>query len=184
MSSEPDALDTTDEVKDCFVGIDPDDTDQVKFKGAVFTVKVIPSGIWGRLNAERGIAFQASMRRTIKRLRDAGMDPDELVWTEAKDGVDVTRAAAESSDDPHYLEEFFAIQMEAVKWGVAAHAGFVNRRSEPYPMTRVDVVYGGETWKVMDATTLRLYRANRRLGVHLWLALFKLNELGKVAKKD
>lgn len=179
-----DGKDTADEEKDILVGIDPDDTDTLKMGGAVFTLGVVPAGIWERLTIRRNVAIQNSMRRTIAKLSSEGKDPDELVMTVKDDGRDVTRAVFDCQHDIVFIGEMAVIHMEAVAYGVKAHKNFVNRHDVPFPFETEKTDLEGEEVMRMAKKTRRLYGANLKLLERLYLGLLKLNEFGRLAKKD
>lgn len=164
------------------VGIDPEDTTDVKISGGTFTIGVIPSGIWDRLYFGVQTALQEANRKAIREMADRGEDPDEVIYEEAE--IRLTKAQMTASLDPTYRASLLKIQLEAVRYGVRAHAGFKNRRNKDFPCVLEMTSYEGDSVPALDTGTMRIYKANRDLVTKLWPHIRALHEIGAPEKKD
>ncbi len=176
--------DTAVDSPDVLVGVDPEDTLEVKYKGAKFQLGVIPSGIWQRIMVRRTLAVQESVRRTIARMRTEGKDPDALRFTKEKHGFDATEAVVQSNDDLEYRRVIAALQLEAVSYGVKGHENFANRKRETFPFILETVTVEGEELQQMGRVTRKIYGANLFLLELLFTKLLELNDFEVISKKD
>jgi len=167
----------SDQTTQPFIGLDPDDTAEVKVGGATFTSGVSDQGMWARTHAEAVLAYENAKRRAIKRIADEGGDPEEPV--EGK----TTRLDVEAYTDPTYRERLFNAQCEAVRYAVRGHEGLLKRDGTPHPFQRNTLKRDFGEVHALDEATLRLYRANPRIVEALWMPIWRLQTLGEAEKK-
>ncbi len=165
---------------DNLIGVDPNDTTDVQYGGATFTVGVVPAGAWEILEARHALAQQRATRRVIKDLHSQGVDPEEVAQKfptkEGQAEVVLTRADIAVMSDPTFLQETQGIYADAVRLAVRGHKGFVNRYGVPFEFKTTEA---GE----VHADVMKVYQANGRLMRALWLNIRALNDMGVLAKK-
>lgn len=153
------------EAAEALVGIDPNDTREVKYGGATFKLGVLPAGKWDVLDARFASARQAALRRAIRDLAAEGQDPDA-------DGA----AFKQAMIDPEFLETIHRIVLDALSSCLLGHCDFVNRSGQPFPFETT------EDGRVTPQT-LKVYAHNGQLLRGLWLHIRELNDMGLAGKK-
>ncbi len=176
------------ELEQPLIGIDPDDTVEVKVLGARFTIGIIEHGVWARLSNEIDLAYQLGKRRAIKQLDDAGIAPSEVAHVlPAVDGKEerrVTQVEIATVSEPGYRERLNRAMAEVVRHSVRGHAGFVRRDMTEIPFTTETRKHEGLELAVVGAETMRWYTANPTVLNAVYAAARRLQELGATEKKD
>lgn len=168
-------------MSDPFVGVDPDDTMDIDFHGAVITIGVMPQGVWERITNELHSAHRDAKRRAIARMVEEKRDPSATVPFA---GREVTMADVEVLRDAVYMESVFKLSLEAAGWSVRGHKNWNKTNGSPVPCMHIVKMYEGTEWKRLDGVTLRHYAANAGLVDAVWTATKKMQELEDDAKKS
>lgn len=164
-----------------FLGIDPNDTDEVKIQDAVFTCRVIPSGLWDILTAaEIKLGIDAN-REAIQRLAAQGRDPLEKAFPEDPESP-LTILDIEQNSDQQILLKRAAQQLEVIRFGLKSHTNFVTKRGEvKFETEQVEI--GGFKFDAVKKDVLAYYAVNKMLRESVYLCILRLNSLGDSSKK-
>lgn len=163
-------------------GIDPDHTREVDVYGAKFTIGVIDSGVWERINNDSILAYEGGLRRSIKRLADEGIDPEEVVKTN-DDGSTVRKVDTAAWSEPKFRERLVSIMEEAAKYSIRGHSGFQKPNGEPVPFEMGESTSEGRKIPTVGVETLRWYRQNTVVLFAVWVEIKNLMNLGSAEKK-
>jgi hypothetical protein len=163
-----------------FIGVDPDDTQEVLAGGARFTIGVVEQGVWLRLAHESTLAREKAQRRAIRRLNEEGIDPEEAVPGRT-DGL--RRVDLATFGDPEFQGRQHALNVEACKYAVRGHEGFGRRNGQPVPFHTTTAKHDGAALQVMADDSLRHYAANPPIVQAIWLAVMRMQVLGPEEKK-
>lgn len=149
------------------IGINPDDTAEVEFGGAVFTIGPMEALAWERLNHRFLTLYRHAYRRAIK----------ELAVPEgaALSAVDEDKLGEALAKDMTFREEQARIVLEMASYSVRGHKGFVNRDGSEVPFK----VEGSR----VAAETLRRYLYVPGLVDTLHRHIRAMHTLSEVAKK-
>lgn len=162
-----------------FVGVDPEDTLEVPYGGGVFTLGVLPVGLWDRFSTRSMSAYLNSVRRITARLHAEGKDPQQPMV----DGETVTLLDEEVFKDEQYLNDMHSIHIGALRYGLRGHQGFVNKKRQAFPFETKTESIDGQVFQVATEKTLKAYRVHTQLLMMLWRGMRKLHELSDDAKK-
>lgn len=163
---------------EALLGIDPDDTKEVKFGAGTFTVGVLPAGLWDVIHTQYWNAVLSNRRRSIASLHREGLDPE----SPDPEAGGATYLEARCAADVEFIKETFRIQLDALRMGLKGHTGLRSKRG-PVEFKTEAVTLEGETRQVVAKETLRFYEANKPLVKAIYAGIRELNTLSDAGKK-
>ncbi len=166
------------------IGIDPDERKEVPYRGATFTLRVMPKGLFTRLRQGNLVAIEQAKRRVIKRLADDGIDPEGEFYRSEDGSFVLSNLAHHTLNEPGYSEALHAYEVELIRWSLVGHRGFCKADGTEIPFVTEPRRQEGEDWQVPTSSTLRWYGVNKDLLSTLFLQAEALNLLGPTEKKD
>lgn len=165
------------------LGVDPDDTAEVRVRGAVLVVGVVDRAAWDVIRSRAADDYLQVFRRVVKEIADAGGDPSALADPESP--TKMTVADLRTVQDEEFQARALGGMRALARLAVRSHAGILDRktRAEVPFLTEEERTPWGEVRRVVSAKTLRWYEVNGLLPA-VDRAARELNGLGVAEKKD
>jgi hypothetical protein len=164
------------------LGVDPDDTAEVRVRGAVVVVGVIDRAAWDVLRSRAADDYLQVFRRKVAEIAAEGGDPSALADPDSP--TKMTVADLRTVQDEEFQARATASRRALARLAVRGHSGILDRktRAEVPFATEQERTAWGEVRRVVSLKTLRWYEVNG-LMADVDRAARELNGLGDAEKK-